>query len=62
MNTPLFQVPKQEFGHDVGACVQKSGTGVPVCAPFWLVPGQSIALLSLLSSRFKMASDMAKVE
>ena len=62
VNTALFQAPKQEFGHGVSTRVQKSGTGVPVCTPFWLVPGQSIALLSLLSSCFKMTSDMAKVE
>ena len=62
VNTPLLQAPKQEFGHGVSTRVQKSGTGVPVCTSFWLVPGQSIALLSLLSSCFKMTSDMAKVE
>ena len=62
MNTPLLQALKQEFGHGVSTRVQKSGTGVPVCTPFWLVPGQSIALLSLLSPCFKMTSDMAKVE
>ena len=62
VNTPLLQAPKQEFGHGVSTRVQKSGTGVPVCTPLWLVPGQSIALLSLLSSCFKMTSDMAKVE
>ena len=62
VNTPLFQVAKPEFGHGVSTRVQKSGTGVPVSTPFWLVPGQSIALLSLLSSCFKMTSDLAKVE
>ena len=62
VNTPLLQAPKQEFGHGVGTRVQKSSTGVPVCTPFWLVPGQSIALLSPLSSCFKMASDMAEVQ
>ena len=59
VNTPLFQVPKQEFAHGAGALIQKWGPG---CTPFWLVPGQSTALSSLLSSCFKMASKGAKVE
>ena len=31
-----------------------------MCTPFWLVPGQSTALYSLLTSIFKMAFDKAK--
>ena len=39
---------------------QQSEHRVPMNTPFWLVPGQSTALYSLLTPIFKMAFDKAK--
>ena len=67
VNTPFFQVPMLVFGHGASTRIQgqdlvlvyKSGHRVPLCTLFLQVMGQSNALYSLLSSRFKMASDVA---
>ena len=67
VNTPFFQVPMLVFGHGAGTRVQgrdlvlvhKSGHRVPLCTLFLQEMGQSTALYSLISSRFKMASDVA---
>ena len=60
------RVPMLVFGHGTGTRVQgqdlvlvhKSGHRVPLCTLFLQVIWQSTALYSLLSSRFKMASDV----
>ena len=67
VNTPFCQVPMLVFGHSAGTRVQgrdlvlvhKSGHRVPLRTLFLQVMGQSNALYSLLSSRFKIASDGA---